>query len=107
MSKVGLSGLLLAAIGLLGCNTTRGGGGENDGQSHWLRACQSSAECGDAQCVCGLCSRGCGASSEGRSRDADLLAFGLCAGRRRAVRVRSGAARCRCWIEHAAAGWRE
>jgi hypothetical protein len=54
---------LWLALALCACNakTTP----ERDSQSHWLDRCESSAECGgDAQCLCGVCSRPCSAQSE-------------------------------------------
>lgn len=55
---------LLAA--LAGCDgSDRGGLGRSDSESHWLRACQADAECGELQCVCGVCTVPCADGCEG------------------------------------------
>jgi hypothetical protein len=54
-----LGALLGVASALLvaGCAESRAA--SVDGQSHWLRSCQSSAECGDLECICGVCTTAC------------------------------------------------
>ena len=39
---------------VLGCTDSHPGG--RNGQTHWLRECKGSAECGTLLCVCGVCS---------------------------------------------------
>jgi hypothetical protein len=62
MSRMILVFSSLVALGLFACDAQRPTA--SDGQSHWLQACQSSTECGDAACLCGVCSRGCSADAE-------------------------------------------
>src|SRR5689334_5983667 len=60
MARALLSCALLAACALCACRA-KSSGPEADGQSHWLHACTRSDECGDALCLCGVCSRSCDA----------------------------------------------
>src|SRR3954470_9380559 len=46
-------GMMLA----LGCTDSHPGA--RNGQTHWLRECKGSAECGTLLCVCGVCSAEC------------------------------------------------
>jgi hypothetical protein len=66
-----------------------------DGQSHWLRMCKSSAECGDLECICGVCTDACatekGCASVGEDavcRNAeDLPDVTSCAGKPASVSI--------------------
>ena len=51
-----LTGLLLASCGTSGSPQT-------GGLTNWLRACRVDADCGDLRCLCGTCTRSCGASA--------------------------------------------
>jgi hypothetical protein len=49
---------LLGSLGLSGCYVFEGG--TKDGQSHWMTACESSADCaGNRLCACGVCTVEC------------------------------------------------
>ncbi len=53
------AGALPAILGLLvgACGTA--GGPRVGSQTNWLRACQTDAECGELDCLCGACTRSC------------------------------------------------
>lgn len=57
-----MSAARLAGIGLLlgwlslSCSPS---GESGDSQTNWLRSCRADAECGDMQCLCGVCTRPC------------------------------------------------
>jgi hypothetical protein len=72
--------LLLAA-----CDPS--GGPQTGSQTNWLKACRIDAECGDLQCLCGVCTRSCSAeaSCEGLAGAScipaeDAGAIALCGG---------------------------
>jgi hypothetical protein len=53
--------LILLAVGTIviaGCAKARSEGG-TDGVTHWLAECESSAECGELECLCGMCTAAC------------------------------------------------
>lgn len=57
----------LATLGIcIACDSGGGAGGE----THWLGACETDADCGGGQCLCGVCTRVCKADGDcaGRSR---------------------------------------
>jgi hypothetical protein len=71
--------LVLAAVSLGSCSSSHMQAG-TDGVTHWLRDCDTSAECGEMQCLCGVCTRSCeeddacsdlGARAECASTDID------------------------------------
>jgi len=51
--------LLLAGALALGCEA-RSRPLTIDSQTNWLRACEIDSQCGDSQCVCGVCTSPCG-----------------------------------------------
>jgi hypothetical protein len=63
-------GLLVAGaltsgfLAVTSCGRTDNGGG--DSNTHWLEVCETDAECGALDCLCGVCSRRCDAASDCR-----------------------------------------
>lgn len=55
-----------AAVVLTLAAACRSDGPQGDGgsQTNWLMACESSAMCGDLECLCGICTLPCGADAE-------------------------------------------
>ena len=47
---------LSSTVALLQCGSTSSTSGT---ETHWLQSCESDAECGGFQCVCGLCTLPC------------------------------------------------
>jgi hypothetical protein len=71
---------------LSGCSDSRAGG--RQGQTHWLQACETDPECGELQCICGVCIAACepdgaceaaGRETECQPREG-TAASALCAG---------------------------
>jgi hypothetical protein len=58
MMKQSLILIALSTIALAGCAKTRAEGG-TDGVTHWLAECETSAECGELECLCGMCTTAC------------------------------------------------
>lgn len=58
MKKQVLMLLALSTIAFAGCAKTRAEGG-TDGVTHWLAACDSFAQCGELECLCGVCTTAC------------------------------------------------
>ena len=63
MKKWSMALGIRAAVLLLGacsvaCSPT--GGPKTGTQTNWLTTCESDAECGELQCLCGACTRSCG-----------------------------------------------
>lgn len=54
MKRLALAGLVL---GLIACSPSSGP--QSGSQTNWLVACESSADCGDLDCVCGACTATC------------------------------------------------
>lgn len=50
--------IALSTIALAGCAKIRAEGG-TDGVTHWLAECETSAECGKLECLCGMCTTAC------------------------------------------------
>jgi glucuronoarabinoxylan endo-1,4-beta-xylanase len=66
MSRSAVSGVLLLALGavpLPACNPDSGPGPQGDSHTNWLRTCGGDADCGELQCVCGVCTLPCDDSS--------------------------------------------
>lgn len=52
-------GSLLAALSALGCGGTTSARETESGNTNWLKACDSDADCGDLTCYCGVCQNEC------------------------------------------------
>lgn len=55
-------GLLAACVFAAACAVSERP--SDNGQSHWLDACESDAECGELSCLCGVCTTSCSEDSE-------------------------------------------
>jgi hypothetical protein len=53
---------LLAALTLLGLACQPTGGPRTDSQTNWYRECTVDADCGELDCLCGMCTRSCAAA---------------------------------------------
>ena len=53
---------LAVCVSLAACGSTESGPTTDSG-SHWLSMCETSDDCGDLSCVCGICTRECEAAS--------------------------------------------
>ncbi|MBN1606841.1 MAG: hypothetical protein JW940_09410, partial [Polyangiaceae bacterium] len=69
LRKFGSRARLVAAAGWLLAACDPKGGPQTDSQTNWLRACDSQADCGDLDCICGACTRLC-------DKDASCKTFG-------------------------------
>ncbi len=49
---------ILVAISLWGCSSSNGEG-EEQVHTEWLKSCTDDAECGDAECICNVCTISC------------------------------------------------
>lgn len=64
-SRAMLIGLAISAVSIAACSTSHT---ELNSNTNWLRSCESDDSCGgDAQCICGLCTRSCNVISECQS----------------------------------------
>jgi hypothetical protein len=50
---------LSALAAALGCSTADKNDDVSNSQTHWLHPCESSSECGDLKCSCGVCTTAC------------------------------------------------
>jgi len=57
-SRWGRLSALLAMTCALGCDP-KASPQTIDSQTNWLRSCQTDAQCGDAKCLCGVCTSSC------------------------------------------------
>jgi len=62
--------LTLAAVSFGSCSSSHMQAG-TDGVTHWLTDCETSAECGELSCLCGVCTRSCEASAQCSDLGAD------------------------------------
>jgi hypothetical protein len=58
MMKPILIAVAVTTMVFAGCGKTRTEGG-TDGVTHWLSECESSGECGELECLCGMCTTAC------------------------------------------------
>jgi hypothetical protein len=57
-----IAGLALLVLAATGCSKSRSA---TNGNTNWLRECTANAQCGEGvECVCGVCTRACDATSE-------------------------------------------
>jgi len=59
-----LRGTFLSVLGCLVAACSPHDGPVTDSQTNWLRACESDADCGALQCLCGACTSGCSAETD-------------------------------------------
>lgn len=57
------NGLVLLGLALAALGCAKSESPADNGQTHWLEACRSDAECGELSCVCGLCTEPCSSDS--------------------------------------------
>lgn len=69
--KYGKLGAALLALATAACGATTQNREDDSGNTNWLKACESDAECGELSCLCGSCRTGCGAATDCSAEPAD------------------------------------
>ena len=59
--RIGRAQLAILTLMIAACNPTSGP--QTGSQTHWLRVCQSDADCGELQCLCDVCTLSCDAEA--------------------------------------------
>ena len=69
ITRITVTLALLCTVVTSGCTKSRPSTAGTDGATHFLVACDSSAECGPLSCLCGVCSKGCDDDAQCTSLD--------------------------------------